>query len=113
MARRVRLLPEADRSLDEIADWTRAAFGPRQAEAYVGRILAAIDRLAAGTLRGRSARARWGDRVREGLLFVTAGRHVVLFVEEPGEVVVLDVLHGAMDLPGRVRGRVSGSDPQG
>lgn len=101
-SRRIRLLPDADRSLDRIAEWTRDRFGPRQAEVYVGRLLAGIDRLGEGTLRGRNARAAWGDGVREGLLFVRVERHVVLFLEEPGEVVVVAVLHEAMDLPGRV-----------
>ena len=104
MIRRIRLLPGAERSLEAIAEWTREEFGPLQAEVYLGRLLAAIDRLAEGTLRGRSARAEWGEDVREGLLFVRAERHVVLFIEEPEEVVVVDVLHGAMDLPRRVRG---------
>jgi toxin ParE1/3/4 len=104
VSRRIRLLPDAERSLEAIAEWTLEEFGPLQAEVDAGRLLAAIDRPAEGTLQGRSARAEWGDRVREGLLFVRAERHVVLFIEEPEEVVVVEVLHGATDLPRRVRG---------
>ncbi len=102
MTRPVRLEPQANARLDEILDWTFERFGPRQADRYRAKLADAFDRLGEGTLRGRSARAEWGDGVREGLLFVRVERHVVLFVEEPEEVVVVDVLHGAMDLPGRV-----------
>jgi toxin ParE1/3/4 len=104
VSRRVALSPKAVRSLDAIGDWTRERFGPRQADAYVGRIEAAFARLAAGTLKGRSARAKWGEGVREGLLFVPVEKHVVLFLVEPAEVIIVDVLHEAMDLPGRARG---------
>lgn len=41
----------------------------------------------------------------DGLLFARMERHIVLFVEEPDEVVVVDVLHGSMDMARRVRGR--------
>lgn len=78
----------------------RAAAGRR----YRARFAATFDRLADGTLRGRSARAEWGEGIRENLMFVRVERHVVLFLDRPEAVVVTDVLHEAMDLPGRVRG---------
>lgn len=104
MIRPVRLTREADSRLDEIFDWTFDRFGPRQAERYQTKLKAAFDRLAEGTLRGRSARVEFGEGMPEGLLFVRVERHVVLFVETAEEVVVVDVLHGAMDLPRRVGG---------
>lgn len=104
MSRRVRVTLRAERRLRDVAAWTRDRFGPAQAVAYVGDLRASFDRLAEGTLAGRSARAAWGEGVRDELRFVKVGSHVVLFREGADEVVVLDVLHEAMDLPARVRG---------
>lgn len=102
MTRRLRYSSDAESSLDEIADWTFDQFGPRQAEVYMAKLHGACHRLADGVLRGRSARAEWGGGIAAGLLFVRVERHVVLFVETAEEVVIVDVLHGAMDLPRRV-----------
>ncbi len=102
MIRPVRLTREADSRLDDIFDWTFDRFGPQQAERYRARLQAAFDRLAEGTLRGRSALAEFGEWMPEWLLFVRVERHVVLFVETTEEVVVVAVLHGAMDLPRRL-----------
>lgn len=104
MIRSVRFEAEAGAQLDDILDWTFANFGPRQAERYRAKLHAAFDRLADGTLRGRSAAREWGEGVRDGLLFARVEKHVVLFIEEPEEVVVVELLHEAMDLAARVRG---------
>lgn len=103
-SRHVRVTITAERRLRAVAQWTRDRWGPAQAVAYVGDLRAAFERIAEGTLRGRDARAAWGEGVRAGLLFAKVGSHIVLFRERPGEVEVVDVLHEAMDLPRRAKG---------
>jgi toxin ParE1/3/4 len=97
------LSPAAQQSLSEIAAWTLDRFGPRQAEAYLAGLTAAFDRLAAGTLRGRSCRREWGRPVPEAWRLVPVKSHVVIYADLPERVLILDVPHGAMDLPGRMR----------
>lgn len=98
MRRGYRLTPAAQASVRGILRWTLERFGERQAEAYEARLLSAFARLADGALPGRSARAEWGAAVPEDLRFVRVGSHVVLFRERDGQVEVVNVLHGRMDL---------------
>lgn len=84
--------------------WTLRRFGPRQADVYEAEFLAAFERLVDGTLTGRGARAEWGEDMPDDLLFVRVRSHVVTYVDAAERIEVADVLHEAMDLPGRVRG---------
>lgn len=102
MTRPWRLDPEAETSLVAIFEWTLETFGPRQAEAYEADLLEAFGRIAEGTLPGRSCRKAWGDRLPEGQRFARVGSHVVVWEDLPEEVVIVAVLHGAMDLPRRL-----------
>ena len=102
MSRSWRLDPEAEASLVDIFEWTMETFGPRQAEAYEADLLDAFGRIAEGTLVGRSCRKTWGERLPEGQMFARVGAHVVVWEEVAEEVVVVAVLHGAMDLPRRL-----------
>ena len=104
MTRGPRYAPAAERSLDAIADWTFDRFGPRQARRYVAAIRATCDRVARGDMPSRSVREAFAPEAPEDLRFVREGAHLILFREREGEVEITDVLHGAMDLPGRVRG---------
>lgn len=102
MTRRLRYLPQAEASLDAIADWTFERFGRAQARRYVAGLRAACERIGEGTASGRSVRDVLAPKAPEDLRFVRAGSHVVLFRERGDVVEVTDVLHEAMDLAGRV-----------
>lgn len=97
MTRSWRLTPRAENALVEIALWTIDRFGPEQAERYEAEILARCDMLARDDITGQdcSALAEAG----EGLRFIRAGRHFVIYVEFAAEIVVIDVVHGRVDLP--------------
>lgn len=101
MSRAWRLTPRAEDALVEIATWTLRRFGTAQAEAYETELLGRCDSLARGDLAGQdcSTLADGGA----GLRFIRAGRHFVVYVEIGEELVVLDIVHGRADLPGRLR----------
>lgn len=103
MTRPVRLSAEASARLDAILDWSLDRFGPRQTERYHAQLRAAFDPLGEGTAPSRSVRDVLAPEAPADLRFVKAGSHYVLFREREGQVEITDVLHGAMDLPGRVR----------
>lgn len=103
MIRRLRYLPRAEASLDAIADWTFDGFGPSQARRYIAALRDACQRVAEGTAATRSVREALAPGAPPDLRFVKAGSHYVLFRDTTDEVVILDVLHEAMDVPGRAR----------
>ena len=102
MSRRWRLTPRAEDALVGIARWTIDRFGPAQADAYEAEIIGRCDALARGDLPGQDCSGLAGEGA-EGLRFIRAGRHFVVYVEIGEEVIVLDVVHGRADLPRRLR----------
>ena len=102
MNRRWRLTPRAEDALFAIALWTIDRFGQAQADAYEAEIIGRCEALARGDLLGQDCSALAGEEA-EGLRFVRAGRHFVVYVEIDDEVVVVDVVHGRADLPSRLR----------
>jgi plasmid stabilization system protein ParE len=102
VSRRWRLTPRAEEALFEIALWTIDRFGPAQADAYEAEIIGRCEALARGDLPGQDCSAL-AEAGAEGLRFIRAGRHFVVYVEIGEEVVVLDVVHGRADLPHRLR----------
>nr|WP_245218563.1 type II toxin-antitoxin system RelE/ParE family toxin [Rubellimicrobium aerolatum] len=98
----MRVDPEVEASLVDIFAWTLDRFGPRQAEAYEADLIDAFGRIAEDALIGRSCRKVWGERMPERQMFARVGAHVVVWEEVAEEVVVVAVLHGAMDLPRRL-----------
>lgn len=88
----VRLTPAAQRDLSEIWDFTEEHWGVAQAELYITEIRAAIERIVADPLRGRAC-----DEVRQGYRRYGVGSHLVFYVEAPGGVDVVRVLHQRMD----------------
>ena len=59
-------------------------------------------RLARGELQGQDCAALAGG-AGEGLRFIRAGRHFVVYLEIGAEIVVVDVIHGRADLPRRLK----------
>jgi toxin ParE1/3/4 len=104
LSRSLRVSPQAQRSLDDIARWTAGQFGARQARVYGAMLATAIAGIRRGTAAHRSVRDVLAPRAPADLRFVKAGAHFVLFREKEGQVEVTDVLHEAMDVAARVRG---------
>ena len=98
-----RLTPQAEESLAEIVDWTARQFGRRQAVAYGDALIDRIKGLAAGLLpRGRPCsglfRGEPDEQALADLLYYREGSHYVVFRQTAEMLIVLDILHGSMDL---------------
>ncbi len=86
----IRLLPEAKFEFDAAADWyelQRAGLGVD----FVAQVRAVLNRIAANP---QMYAAVYGD-VRKAA--VTRFPYIVLYREEPGEVIVISVFHTARD----------------
>lgn len=97
-----RLTRQAEASLVDIARWTVDTFGPRQAEAYEEDLIARCARIADGTAPSQSCRRIIDPALPEALRFTRAGQHLVVFVELPESIAIVDFLHARSDLPGRL-----------
>lgn len=87
-----RLTPAARRDLSSIWDYTQERGDQRQAETYVNEIRAAVERIADDPGRGRTC-----DEIREGYRRYSIGSHLLFYVERPGGVDVIRILHQRMD----------------
>lgn len=96
-----RLTPAAEESLVEIALWTINTFGPAQADAYEGELIARCQAIADGRATSRDCSILVDDDAK-GLRFTRAGEHFVIFVEDPGAIVIVEFLHSRSDLPARI-----------
>ena len=100
MARPWRLTPLAEDALAGIAAWTIRTFGPARAESCERELIARCRAISDGTASVQDCSALVDGA--GGLRFTRAGRHFVIFTEIGGEIVILDFLHGSMDLPRRL-----------
>jgi len=99
---RVLVAPEADEALREIFRYTLDRWGEEQARAYLERI-----RDACAQLTDHPGVGRFLRRIRDAELRQLQGEsHVVVYAVRPEGVVILAVLHEAMDLPRRRRALV-------
>ena len=103
MAKPWRLTRQAEASLVDIARWTYDTFGPRQARAYEDDLVARCEAIAGGTASSQACRRFIDPDLPEELRFTRAGQHLVVFVEDPDQVVIVDFLHARSDLPRRLR----------
>ncbi len=85
-----------------IALWTLETFGPRQAEAYEADLIDRCAAIARGEAPWQSCRKLIDPRLPEALRCTRCGEHLVVFVDEPDRVIVVDFLHGRRDLPARL-----------
>ena len=97
-----RLTRAAEASLIDIANWTVETFGPRQAAAYEGDLIAVCRDIAAGTALSQDCRRLIDPNLPEDLRFARCGQHFVVFVEDAEQVIIIDFLHGRSDLPRRL-----------
>lgn len=97
-----RLTLQAEASLTDIARWTFDTLGPRQAEAYEEDLIARCGQIADGTAPWQSCRWVIDPALPEELSFTRAGQHLVVFVELPETIALVDFLHGRSDRPTRL-----------
>lgn len=96
MSRAFRLTRRAEDSLVEIARWTIETFGLRQARRYEIEIIDRCEAIALGTAASQGCAA-----LVEGpseLRFTRAGEHFLVFLDQPDEIIIVDILHGRSDL---------------
>jgi toxin ParE1/3/4 len=92
-----RLTPAAQRDLASIWDYTEENGGVAQAEAYLGDLREAIERIAKDPLRGRSCEA-----VRVGYRRYVSGSHLIFYRVQGHGVDVIRILHQRMDIDQRL-----------
>ncbi len=97
-----RLTRQAEVSLVDIALWTLETFGPRQAEAYEADLNDRCAAIATGEAPWQSCRKTIDPRLSQDLRFTRCGAHLIVFVDGPEQVIVVDFLHGRRDLPARI-----------
>jgi toxin ParE1/3/4 len=97
--RQVVLTLEAEDALQDIALYTLDRWGEPQAREYISRIRDACARLSENPSMGRSRGRVGAVELRE----IQIGSHVVIYALRPADVLVVGVLHEAMDLIGRRR----------
>lgn len=97
-----RLTRQAEAALVDIALWTLETFGPRQAEAYEADLIDRCEAIARGEAPWQSCRKVIDPRLPEGLRFTRCGEHLIVFVDEPEQFIIVDFLHGRRDLPARI-----------
>lgn len=100
MSRCLRLTRRAEASLVEIAKWTIERFGLKQAELYENEVLTRCQAILNGQAHSRSCAVLVDDAA--DLRFARAGEHFLLFLDQPDEVIIVDILHSRSDLPRHV-----------
>lgn len=87
-----RLSPAAVQDLSEIWDYTERLGEVSQAEAYIGEIREAVERIAERPDRGRPC-----DEIRSGYRRYVVDSHVIFFRPSNAGVDVIRILHQRMD----------------
>src|SRR6056297_3054895 len=100
MNRSLRLTRRAEASLVEIAKWTIEQFGLKQADLYEAELLIRCQAILNGQAHSRSCAVLVDDAA--DLRFARAGEHFLVFLDQPDEVIVVDILHSRSDLPRHV-----------
>ncbi|MEP2658650.1 MAG: type II toxin-antitoxin system RelE/ParE family toxin [Sedimentitalea sp.] len=86
--------------MDEIARWTIPNFGSEQADFYEAEIIDRCEAIARGTTLSRSC-SILVDEAQE-LQFARAGEHFLVFLDQPNEPIVVEILHSRSDIPRHV-----------
>ena len=88
-----RLSPAAEADIDAIWDYSEKRWGRPQADRYVRDIDATCTGIAEGRVRSLSAEA-----VRPGYRKAACGSHMIYFVKDGGDIIVIRILHQSMDV---------------
>ena len=97
-----RLTRAAEASLVDIALWTIQTFGPLQAGAYEADLIERCEAIARGEAPWQICRKVIDPRLPEDLRFTRCGEHLIVFVDEPDRVIIVDFLHGRRDQAARL-----------
>ncbi len=97
-----RLTRQAEAALVDIALWTLETFGPRQAEAYEADLIERCEAIAKGEAPWQSCCKVIDPGLPEDLRFTRCGAHLIVFIDEPDQVIIVDFLHARRDLPTRL-----------
>ena len=89
-----RLSRSASADLEEIAEYTIERFGIEQARRYRDGLKTCFDQLANNPALGRRA-----EQLERGLQRFEHQSHVVFYVSEPENLLIVRVLHSSMDVP--------------
>lgn len=100
MSRSLRLTRRAEASLVEIAKWTIEQFGLKQADLYEAELLTRCQAILNGQAHSRSC-AVLVDNAAD-LRCARAGEHFLVYLDQPDEVIIVDILHSRSDLPRHV-----------
>lgn len=100
MSRSFRLTRRAEARLVEIAAWTIATFGARQADLYEAELLDRCLAILNGQAHSRSCSILVDDA--EDLRYARAGEHFLVYLDQPEQVIIVDILHSQSDLPRHV-----------
>ncbi|MGZ8286734.1 MAG: type II toxin-antitoxin system RelE/ParE family toxin [Allosphingosinicella sp.] len=96
--RRVRLRPRAIADLAEIRRYTRKIWGPAQADKYLQKLGAQLEKIAEGTAAVRDAEIRGRDFRRS-----RHGAHVIFFVDAPDHIRIVRILHQRRNFAAQLR----------
>lgn len=88
---KARISSEAERDIDQIAAYTTAEWGWRQADQYLAKFEDGFDLLATNPSIGRAC-----DSIRTGLPRFEIGHHVVFYLIRPDGILIVRVLHERM-----------------
>ena len=97
MTRELKLLPRAERSLNDISQWTEERFGPEQATTYIARIRARLHDVQFGTAHLRRLDKITGNPRHSDAWAVRAGEHFLILSLSADQIIVLDVRHTRSD----------------
>lgn len=97
-----RLTRAAEATLIDIALWTLETFGPRQAEAYEADLIDRCAAIARDEAPWQSCAKVIDPRLPEDLRLTRCGEHLIVFLDEPDRVIIVDFLHGRRDLPAQL-----------
>lgn len=86
--------------MGKIDGWTIKNFGLRQAEHYEAELLNRCEGVLNGQAHSRSCAVLVDDA--DDLRFVRTGEHFLVFLDQPDEIVIVDILHSRSDLPRHV-----------
>ena len=100
MSRSISLTRRAHASLVEIAKWPIEQFGLKQADLYEAELLTRCQAILKGQAHSRSCAVLVDDAA--DLRFARAGEHFLVFLDQPDEVIIVDILHTRSDLPRHV-----------
>lgn len=96
MTRSLRLTRRAEASLVNIAIWTNETFGSAQADLYEAELLDRCQAILNGQAHSRSCAVLVDNA--DDLRFVRAGEHFLVYLDNPNEVIIVDILHSRSNL---------------